>query len=91
MTLVRLLDTTTHRVFRYTIDDKLTVPIAVLVDRGLGVSLVPDWAAPWPEGLSLRKISLPEPFEMRRIGPLWRRASPRIRSLNALMTETAGS
>jgi len=65
--------------------------IAVLVDRGLGVSLVPDWAAPWPEGLSLRKISLPEPFEMRRIGLLWRRASPRIRLLNALMTEAAGS
>src|SRR5271166_318874 len=65
--------------------------IAVLVDRGLGVSLVLDWAAPWPEGLSLRKISLPEPFEMRRIGLLWRRASPRIRLLNALMTEAAGS
>ena len=24
--------------------------IAVMVDRGLGVSLVPDWARPWPEG-----------------------------------------
>lgn len=32
--------------------------IAVLVDRGLGVSLVPDWLPPWPEGLSLRKIPL---------------------------------
>jgi DNA-binding transcriptional LysR family regulator len=25
--------------------------IAVMVDRGLGVSLLPDWAPPWPEGL----------------------------------------
>ncbi|WP_457587661.1 LysR family transcriptional regulator [Ensifer canadensis] len=32
--------------------------IAVLVDRGLGISLVPDWLPPWPEGLSLRKLPL---------------------------------
>jgi DNA-binding transcriptional LysR family regulator len=63
--------------------------IAVLVDRGLGVSLVPDWAGPWPEGLSLCKISLPEPFEMRRIGLLWRRASPRLRLVHALIAEAA--
>ena len=29
--------------------------INVMVDRGLGVSLLPDWARPWPEGLSLAK------------------------------------
>lgn len=61
--------------------------IAVLVDRGLGVSLVPDWAEPWPGGLSLRKIALPLPFEKRRIGLLWRRASPRIRLVQALAAE----
>jgi DNA-binding transcriptional LysR family regulator len=33
--------------------------VAVMVDRGLGVSLVPDWAPPWPEGLSIRKMPLP--------------------------------
>ena len=58
--------------------------IAVLVDRGLGVSLVPDWAPPWPEGLNLRKIPLPQPFESRRIGLLWRRSSARIRLVQAL-------
>jgi DNA-binding transcriptional LysR family regulator len=58
--------------------------IAVLVDRGLGVSLVPDWAPPWPEGLNLRKIPLPQPFEFRRIGLLWRRSSARIRLVRAL-------
>ena len=58
--------------------------IAVLVDRGLGVSLVPDWAPPWPEGLNLRKIPLPQPFESRRIGLLWRRSSTRIRLVQAL-------
>jgi len=59
--------------------------IAVLVDRGLGVSLVPDWAPPWPEGLNLRKLPLPVPFESRRIGLLWRRSSARIRLVQALV------
>lgn len=61
--------------------------IAVLVDRGLGVSLVPDWAPPWPAGLNLRKIPLPQPFECRRIGLLWRRSSPRIRLVQALAAD----
>lgn len=29
--------------------------IAVLVDRGLGVAIVPNWSAPWPRGLSVKK------------------------------------
>ena len=45
--------------------------IAVMVDRGLGVSLVPDWAPPWPEGLSLRKLPVPNPAFTRYIGLLW--------------------
>lgn len=35
--------------------------IAVLVHRGLGVSLVPDRALPWPEGLAITKHALPRP------------------------------
>ena len=50
--------------------------IAVLVDRGLGVSLVPDWAPPWPEGLKLNKIRIEAPAFVRRIGLLWLRNSP---------------
>jgi DNA-binding transcriptional LysR family regulator len=61
--------------------------IAVLVDRALGVSLVPDWAPPWPEGLTLRKIALPMAFESRRIGLLWRRDSARLRLVQALLSE----
>src|SRR3954453_14116435 len=53
--------------------------IAVLVDRGLGTSLVPDWAPPWPEGLSLKKLPLPKNQFTRRIGILWSRASVRLR------------
>lgn len=45
--------------------------IAVLVDRGLGVSLVPNRVLPWPEGLELSKLTLPEPAPRRDLGLLW--------------------
>jgi DNA-binding transcriptional LysR family regulator len=59
--------------------------IAVLVDRGLGVSLVPDWAPPWPEGLSLAKLPLPLATEPRRLGLIWMKASARIRLLRVFI------
>ena len=62
--------------------------IAVMVDRGLGVSLVPDWARPWPEGLKLVRIPLPLPALPRRIGVVWSRSSVRVRLVNALLQES---
>ena len=59
--------------------------IAVMVDRGLGVSLLPDWAPPWPEGLRLRKIPLPDRSFTRRIGLLWTRASLRVGLIHAFL------
>jgi DNA-binding transcriptional LysR family regulator len=59
---------------RYEIDS--LEAIAVLVDRGLGVSLLPDWARPWPEGLHVRKWQLPRSDLRRRIGLFWNQASP---------------
>jgi DNA-binding transcriptional LysR family regulator len=61
--------------------------IAVMVDRGLGVTLLPDWAPPWPEGLSLRKLSLPNRSFVRRTGLLWNRASVRSRLILALLDQ----
>jgi DNA-binding transcriptional LysR family regulator len=61
--------------------------IAVLVDRELGVSLVPDWAPPWPEGLTLTKIPLPLSKQKRRLGVVWRRSSPNLRLVQALVAE----
>jgi DNA-binding transcriptional LysR family regulator len=61
--------------------------IAVMVDRGLGVSLLPDWAPPWPEGLSLRKLSLPNRSLVRRTGLLWNRASLRTRLVRAFLEQ----
>ncbi|MDN3921334.1 LysR family transcriptional regulator [Roseateles violae] len=61
--------------------------IAVMVDRGLGVSLVPDWVRPWPEGLQLVRLPLPRPFEPRRIGIVWSRSTIRIRLVTAFLQE----
>jgi DNA-binding transcriptional LysR family regulator len=62
--------------------------IAVMVDRGLGVSLVPDWARPWPEGLKLARIPLPREFEPRRIGIVWSRSTIRLRLVTAFLHES---
>lgn len=59
--------------------------IAILVDRGLGVSLVPDWAPPWPEGLSIAKIPLPESAPKRLVGVVRLIASPRTPGVNAFL------
>ena len=59
--------------------------IAIMVDRGLGVSLVPDWSPPWPEGLSLRKLPVPGDRFTRYIGLLWTRASLRAGLVNAFL------
>ncbi len=59
--------------------------IAALVDRQLGVAVVPDWAPPWPENLSIKKIPLPDALESRTVGVLWWRASPRIAVVRAFL------
>lgn len=52
--------------------------IATMVDRGLGIWLVPDIASPLLEGQRVAKIALPLPSEPRRFGILWLRASARL-------------
>jgi DNA-binding transcriptional LysR family regulator len=59
--------------------------IAMMVDRGLGVSLVPDIASPLLEGQRVAKIPLPMPSEPRRFGILWQRASPRQRLIRGFV------
>ena len=62
--------------------------IAVMVDRGMGVSLVPDWAPPWPEGLKLIRIALPNPSVPRRMGIVWSRSSVRERLVSVFVNES---
>lgn len=45
--------------------------IAVMVDHGLGVSLLPDWSALWSGGLSIARVPLPRHAPVRRIGFIW--------------------
>ncbi len=51
--------------------------IAAFVHQGLGVSLVPDWTPPWPEGLDIVRIALPAPVPIRRMGIVWTTQGPR--------------
>ena len=65
-------------------------PIAAMVDRGLGVSLLPDWKSPWPESPSLLKLPVPggQSFA-RHIGLIWPRASLRLRLVKAFLEQAA--
>lgn len=65
--------------------------IAVMVDRGLGVAVVPDWSPPWPEKLNLVRLPLPNECEPRRLGVVWCRSSIRIRLLKAFIEEIEAS
>jgi DNA-binding transcriptional LysR family regulator len=58
--------------------------IAALVNRGLGVAIIPDWAPPWPQGLRLQKFLLAD-GEVRQTGVLWSRSGPRIAAVRAFI------
>jgi DNA-binding transcriptional LysR family regulator len=49
--------------------------------------MLPDWAPPWPEGLTVRKLPLPDPSLKRRVGLLWNRTSLRIAPINAFLEQ----
>ncbi len=63
--------------------------IAMMVDRGLGVSVVPDIASPLLEGQQLAKIPLPMASDARRFGILWLRSSARLRLIQGLVDSAA--
>src|SRR5690625_2773733 len=42
--------------------------IAALIDRGLGVSLLPDWVSLWQSQLDIIRIALPTDAPVRRVG-----------------------
>jgi DNA-binding transcriptional LysR family regulator len=65
--------------------------IAVMVDRGLGVSLVPYWSPPWPEALSLAKLPLPLPTEPRRLELLRMKGSARVHLLRVFLEQAVAS
>jgi DNA-binding transcriptional LysR family regulator len=68
---------------RLEIDSLLT--IVSLVERGVGVSLVPDSFSIWYQTSGIAKISLPERTPIRRIGLVWAKQGPRIALVEALV------
>ncbi|WP_326541803.1 LysR family transcriptional regulator [Pseudorhodoferax sp.] len=61
--------------------------IAMLVDRGLGVSLAPDASVPWWRGLRVAKLPLDGQTYRRRFGIIWLRASLRGRLIQTLVEQ----
>lgn len=59
--------------------------IAMMVGRGLGVSIVPDIASPLFDGQKVTKIALPLRSQERRFGILWLRSSPRLRLIQGFV------
>jgi DNA-binding transcriptional LysR family regulator len=59
--------------------------IAMMVDRGLGVSLMPDIVSPLTANLDVAKLVLPVQTDPRRFGVLWHRASPRGRLIKGFL------
>ncbi|WP_454857203.1 LysR family transcriptional regulator [Rhizobium binxianense] len=59
--------------------------IAVMVSNSLGVSIVPEWARPWPEGLDLHIHELPRAAAPREVGMLWPRSSSARRLVTAVL------
>lgn len=50
--------------------------IAVMVSRGLGVSILPDWVQPWPTDVAAAQIPLPGPALVRHVEAIWVRDTP---------------
>jgi DNA-binding transcriptional LysR family regulator len=60
--------------------------IAVMVHRGLGVSIIPDWAPPWPAGIDIVKLRMPAGSPPRTVGLAASRASPSQTLIGALVS-----
>ncbi|NYT38816.1 LysR family transcriptional regulator [Allopusillimonas soli] len=68
---------------RIEIDSLLT--IVALVERGVGVSLVPDSFSIWYQTHAIAKLALPHRTPVRRIGIVWNRQGPRVALAEALI------
>jgi DNA-binding transcriptional LysR family regulator len=64
--------------------------IAMLVARGVGVSIAPDAAAAWWPTLQVARLALPNTSEARSFGLLWPRSSPRSRAIEVLAEHARG-
>ncbi|MGO4387826.1 LysR family transcriptional regulator [Microvirga sp. 2YAF29] len=63
--------------------------IAVMVANGLGVSLLPDWSAPWQETMNIVRLDMPEKSASREVGLLWPRNAPAGRLVQIILDALA--
>jgi DNA-binding transcriptional LysR family regulator len=61
--------------------------VAALVDQGLGVALLPDWAPMWNSALDIVRVPLPARAPVRRVGLVWAAHGPRAALSKALLAE----
>ena len=64
------------------------VAIAMMVDRGLGVALVPDTALNLPDGQSVVRVNLPDATQSRRCGVMWLRSSAKLALIQKLVVSS---
>ena len=58
--------------------------ITIMVSHGIGISLIPDWCPPWPQGVAVEKFSVAG-APVREIGLLWTRGSSCEHFIQALL------
>ncbi|RTZ47459.1 LysR family transcriptional regulator [Candidimonas sp. SYP-B2681] len=59
--------------------------IALMVNKGLGVAIVPHAWHLWKQGLNVLSIPLPSPCAPRRFGLIWSRSSPRLQLVEVFL------
>ncbi|MEI2416429.1 LysR family transcriptional regulator [Orrella sp. JC864] len=64
------------------------ISIAYLVRDGIGVSLVPDWAPGWLQGLGVGRTVLPDATPRRRMGVFWDANGVNARLVHTLLAES---
>jgi DNA-binding transcriptional LysR family regulator len=62
--------------------------IVIMVSRGLGVSIIPDWPAPWPQGALIRQVALTD-APLREVGIVWSRSAIRLPLIRSFIHEAA--
>ena len=59
--------------------------IALMVNKELGVAIVPNAWNLWKQGLNVVSIPLPNPCAPRRFGVIWARSSPRLQLVEVFL------
>ena len=64
--------------------------IVTLVDRGMGVAIIPDWAPPWPAGIEIERLALAS-GDSRLTGVMWSRSSAALAAVSAFVDCASGA